>query len=358
MMPSLQHVPGAAYGEMLYPGVFGRDQAQAVVVGIGQEVRDVTFHLTPVRQARVSGIVLTSRGTPATDVSMMVSRENVDSGFAQATVSNRATRDGTFNLSSLTPGDYLISVQVETDGGREVGTQRVQVWGEDATGVTIVTGTEARLAGAVRTESGAPLPVSPGTPVRIVTVGLNDSLLTPSWPGSQAQGSVGADGRFSLPLGIGGSRLVRTVGLPSGWGIAAVVLGDQDVTDTLIDFRPGIESTVQIVVTNRLANLAGSVVDQEGHPTWDYRVVLFPNDPARWQPALGLVKTARPNQLGQFALEGVRPGAYFIAAVDGGDVEWSDAAVLESLKAVANQVTLAAGETRKVQMKTVRVEGR
>ena len=84
------------------------------------------------------------------------------------------------------------------------------------------------------------------------------------------------------------------------WVWKAVMLGDQDITDTPTEFRPGRfrpPSGWSSLIAPRRS--AAASTNDEGEPAWSTNVVLFSEDKASWFPALnsfsdGVDRTRRP----------------------------------------------------------------
>jgi hypothetical protein len=210
-----------------------------------------------------------------------------------------------------------------------------------------------RLSGTVKTDSGAPLPpataAGSAARLRVTATAVEDGS-----DGVLSGAAVNSDGTFVAPVRPG-PRLIGLSGLPSGWGLAVVFSGERNITDSKVDVRPGSDFPVQIIVSNRLPEIAGSALDQEGKPTWDYTVVVFPRDSSRWVPGSPLIRSEQPNQRGEFRLDRLRPGEYYIVALQGGDeVDWSEPEALERLRAASAEVTVALGEKKTVQLKVSR----
>ena len=62
----------------------------------------------------------------------------------------------------------------------------------------------------------------------------------------------------------------------------------------------------------------------------DYTVVAFADDNTKWAPWSRFIKTARPDDTGQFRIDGLPPGRYRIAAVDKvEEFQWLDREFLQ-----------------------------
>jgi len=363
-----QSSEGSSYADVLYPGVTRRDQAQLVAVRIGQEVAEINFALAPVRLARIAGTVVTSRGTVPRSASFALSRRS-DAGIDQTTVYGVGMGpQGEFSLPSVSPGQFDLIVTAQGEGGTsEVAALSLFVTGEDITGLLVVTGAEGRLSGTVKTDSGVAVPatvtsvsplVPPPTSMRVTATAPEDGsegvVGEPVPAGQPRPGAVSPSGSFVAPVRPG-ARLIGITALPFGWGLATVLSGDRNITDSPVDVPPGTSLPVQIIVSNRLPEIAGSAVDQAGKPTWDYTVVVFPRDAARSFPGSPLIRSERPNQRGEFRLERLRPGDYYVVAVqEGDDIDLGEPEALEKLRPLSVQVSVGLGDKKTVQLKVIR----
>ena len=55
----------------------------------------------------------------------------------------------------------------------------------------------------------------------------------------------------------------------------------RDITDTALEFRGSEQANVQVVLTDRISEVSGTV-KANGQPVTAASVVLFPDDPAQW----------------------------------------------------------------------------
>jgi hypothetical protein len=357
-----QSSEGSSYADVLYPGVTRRDQAQLVAVRIGQEVAEINFALAPVRLARIAGTIRTSRGTVPLGGTFELER-TTDASISQTTVYGTPWGlDGNFSIASVSPGDCDLVATVTDDATTEVASLHLVVTGDDITGLMVVTGPEGRLSGTVKTDSGAPLPtaVAPstgGTSVRVTATSsrdASDGVVGGLLVGQPRPGTVSGSGSFSAAVRPG-PRLIGTTGLPSGWGVAAVLSGDRNITDLPVEVPPGTSLPVQIIVSNRLPEISGSAVDQAGRLTWDYTVVVFPRDSSRSFAGSPLIRSERPNQRGEFRLERLRPGDYFVVAIQEDEgIDWAVPEELENLRPLSTQVSVGLGDKKTMQLKVVR----
>jgi hypothetical protein len=132
-----------------------------------------------------------------------------------------------------------------------------------------------------------------------------------------------------------------------------------DITDLPTVFTPGTDRrAIEIVLTDRGADVAARVVDAAGRPQTDAAVVLFPVDPARWSgtvitPSMQVVKDATI----QTGLH--RAGDYYVAAIGPDEAArlWSmRERGFEALSKVASRITLSESEHRTLDLKLTEFE--
>ena len=140
----------------------------------------------------------------------------------------------------------------------------------------------------------------------------------------------------------------------------AVRLNGRDITDTPLPFGTKDDSLtdVEVVVTNRAREIAGTVTDGRGQPTADYTVIVFATDRGRWYSQSRFMAFASPGPDGAFAVRGLPPADYFVVAVDRmqgteGFGEWQDPMFLDAIAARATRVTLTEGQKLSVTLRLV-----
>jgi hypothetical protein len=185
------------------------------------------------------------------------------------------------------------------------------VLGADISGLALRTGAPGLVTGRVITDTGDALPSSSA---RVVAQSARFGGSFVPLPPTE-DGLVGADGRFTRRT-LPGPVFVRIAGLPTGWALKRVQIGDREVTDVAVDYPAGHTlPEVTVVIGNHLPAISGTVTDAQGRPA-DGPIVLFPADAAKWHEAAGTLRSARPDQAGKYRFDSVRPGDYLIAAIE------------------------------------------
>jgi len=353
------------YPGTYYPGVLDITQAQTVAVTLGQELSSVGFPLMPARLSRVSGTVMGSDGRPLTGGRVMLRPRGANNLAALRNAigsSNQVRADGTFQLTNVPPGDYMLDVQQRPQNARniqevnlselEFASVPLSVSG-DIDGLTIVTTPGVTVSGRVVYQGGTPSQQSNNMQVTATpSTGGSSPLTMLVAARALGGGRVNADGAFEL-RGIAGPSVIRVQGAPSGWALKSVVIEGTDVTDKAFEFKPGNNiSGAIITLTNRVTELSGSVRDGRGQPVADYVVVVFPEDNKLWGALSRYVQTSRPNQNGTFTIKALPPGRYVAAVVPSlENGTQNDPALLEQLRMGAETFSLADGQTLNLNLK-------
>src|SRR5262249_40303695 len=99
--------------------------------------------------------------------------------------------------------------------------------------------------------------------------------------------------------------------------------------------------------TDRLAEVNGTVTNEQGSPITEYTVLAFPTDANLWRAQSRQIMTTRPDQNGKFQIRGLPSGEYFLATVDPSEPgEWFEPTFLEQHRAGAARLRIGEGETK------------
>jgi hypothetical protein len=365
----------AGYAQTYYPGTANVADAVPVRVAAGQDATNADFALVITRTARVSGIVMDSQGRLATRGTISVAQVIPDmDGSGGSGTSFRP--DGSFVLSGLAPGDYILTATVsgvlpEADRARvapgadvmmvttEAGRARVTVAGSDITGVTIQLSKGATVSGEVIFD-GAPLPA--GQPRRMVVRGMStDAQSMSSMSSYGPPPEVSADNRFTL-TGLFGPQVFRIMGLPPSWALKSVIVNGRDVTDTPMTFEGREQITgMQVVVTDRITKVTGTVTDAQGQPVETASIMVLAQESERWSEGSRYLGQAMA-RTGTWTITGLPPGDYFAVAVDTTTQRAmqnvDDVDPRELLRKVGTPFSLGDAETTNLTLKLVKLPER
>ena len=337
------------YAQTYYPGIPGVTDARRVMVGVGQEASNTDFALIPGRGATISGTVYDSQGRPAAGRQIQLGQEyrGPNQMFAMSSSATTVAGDGTFKITSLPPGEYKISVRSTTDVNgttvQESAAMPITIAGVDVDNLSLTTSSGWSLSGSIVSDTGELVPAATATRFRIVArpVSSDGLAMGPGLGGPAADsGRVTDIGSFTLSGLFGATRL--RVNAPDGWTVQSIQFEGRDVTDEAIDARSGDTlAGVQVVVTNKINVVAGSITDAKGAATGDGTVIVFADDAQKWLEDSRFVRSARPDQQGTFEIKGLPPGEYLAVALEYvEDGSWNDPDFLESMRRYGQRVRL------------------
>ena len=257
-------------------------------------------------------------------------------------VGARTEPDGTFEFPNVPPGEYV----VHAFRGLEVAWQFVTINGTDVTDLVVQTSMGPIVRGRVTFEGASAPNWRLGFQISPV---LADPELA-SFFGGQRSVEIHDDWLFEAD-NISGPRLFRLARSPAGWALKAVRVNGVDVTDTPLVFGPALQSSaeVEVVLTDQVTEVSGSVSDGRGQSVADYSAMVFATDRRLWYDGSRFFQASRPREDGTFSIRGLPPGEYFVAAVDRilgteADAEWQDPEFLDSVASRAQTLTLNEGQ--------------
>jgi hypothetical protein len=334
-----------------YPGTTNVDEAQTVVLDIGQEIT-ANFSLASGRMSRVSGKVADSMGRPAAGASLMLT--TVSNGSASGAGVGSVAADGSFSIGNISPGDHFIQVrlQLARAGGAfvsEYASLPISAAGDDVSGLQITTAAGATVMGRVEWEGSAPHKGSFGGRLQIITSSADRR--TPFFGDatvfdSNGDGTVREDDRFRI-AGIFGRVLFTPVAVPPQWMLKAVMVDGVDVTSAGTDAAHlAADARLRVVLTDKVTELSGSVRNAGHESMTDYVVLVLPDEPVESAVAARYTRTARPDRSGTFRIRALPPGRYMAAAVEALEQgsEWNPA-FQATVHPGARHFTLIEGQT-------------
>jgi len=342
-----------AFASTYFPGTSIATQASPVTVAAAEERDGIDFALQLVPTARVEGSVTNLDGSVVPAGTLVNLSAGIDSTFPGSGVaafrSARTNGDGAFSFLDVSPGTYTVIAR----GGPPLtwASSDIAVDGENVTGVTLGLQPGMTMAGRVKFEAARLTPPGDLESIRVVL----HPVQTQAVVSLSASGAViDKAGRFEISGIVPGtyrlSLSLPGLGRPGRWFLRSAIVNGQDILDTPLTIRPN-ESIrdVTVVVSDRPAQLSGSVHNSAGGGPNEFTVILFAEDRGLWTPQSRRIFAARPSADGAFTFTGLVPGNYLLSAID--DVEpgeWFDPALLQRLVPAALKIAVAEGE-QKVQ---------
>jgi hypothetical protein len=345
--------------------------ASVVTLGRAEERQGVDISVVRVGTARVSGLVVGLDGQPAAGAVVIRSSKQKGATPLMGPLGglSRSGSDGAFVMNGVTPGEYTVSVRATAtpvtapiySPGLDLPAGTLTLWGQADLTVNgdDVTGLEIRLqpgmtvsgtiifqgTSAVPTELVRYRPVLAPVDRNQPTVAVNGGSTAPASADRTFKLEGVTPGLYRL-TGIGDFPSTSETSQP--WVIKSVLRAGQDMLDTAFEIRPG-EDLTDVVVTysDRQTELDGRLIDVNGQPASQFRVVVFSTNRERWAlPALQRwIASIRAGVDGSFRVTGLPPGEYYVSAfTDNAQSQQDVGAILESLAPASIKITLADGE--------------
>jgi hypothetical protein len=324
------------------PGTARLNDARVVTLDVGQQASGLDFSVVENVLSTLTVRVATAAGAPPAGSIPFIPRvQRV--GALPGEVRCLLMPAGDALCQNVPPGDFwvLIAARPDPNAPVEYSATRVTVGGRDQN-LAVTTGPGAVVSGRVDTDGGAPLPAN----LQVVALGTDYELPSPvlGQPATAPSAPV-VSGGFALS-GLVGPRLFRVNGLPDGWTVKSVRLGDIDITDTPTTPGATPAAPLQVILTSQTGSLGGAVFDVTGQPAVGSRVVVFSSDSRTWGARSRYIGTGEVGATGRYLLHGLLPGKYLVAVVsDLPDGAWEDPERLARLQPTAPAVTITAGAT-------------
>ena len=337
-----------------YPGTALPSQASVVDLAAGRQV-DASFTLAESAPARVAGTVTDSRGSPAAThvvfLDAMPPRPRLDSAISEIAT------DGRFEFTDVPHGEYTLVVRstsfftaIMPGGSRrrddmsELAERRISVPGEGLDALTIRTQRGYEVSGTV-IMNGQPL-LGAGT----MSVSATPAEVPRLLAGGGSSAALAADGTFRM-TNIMGRILIGFGPRRDGTMLQRVMAGGIDITDEGIDI---VQPTTITIVVGPRSELTGRLTTRRGTPVPGMSVVIFPEDPRRWEAPLDerYVRSVVADTAGRFSVTGLPAGRYHVATVIA-QAEGQGAIVpdLALLIPRATPVTLGEGDVRSIDIR-------
>jgi hypothetical protein len=340
------------YAPTYFPGVTSVGDARPVALGLSSELADVSFSVTLVRTARISGRVTNADGTPAANgnLTLVTDAPGRNGGSIGRTYGARVAGDGQFTIANVPPGRYTLRAR-SGPGGRGRGGAAASpmfasiplvVSGEDVANVQIALAPAASVSGTATFESTQNAAAPPPNQFRV--------MAPPADFDGSGNGQTAIDARtgtFTIQGLAPGEHLLQAQS-PRGWTLKSALVDGRESVDRPFQLGPGQKlANVTLVFTDRITEVAGTVADGRGAPVTDYTVLAFPDDESLWRPQSRHIMTARPDQNGRYQLRGLPAGRYFLAVIDPAvQGEWFEPAFLQAQRSGAKQILLGEGESK------------
>jgi protocatechuate 3,4-dioxygenase beta subunit len=347
------------YPKLYFPGVETLEQAQRVDVGAGQEFSGVQMTLRKVRVYRVKGRVAgveapspdaaggnrNRRGGGGMVVQLRADGSSGDMGFGfgpPGMGGGQVRPDGTFELASITPGAYKLTVS-SFDGGRPkvVGSMKLSVGNNNVDGIVVSPSPVVSFQGKVTVEGDKTL-----VNLKQVRIQVQGEM-----PFNQPL-EVAEDGSFTLKdLSPEKYKVSLAQQLPNAY-VKAINVGGQDIRETGIDLSGGGGGPMEVILSTKIAKVDG-MVEKQKQDDAPGTVIVAKVGPNSELTFINL--TARVEDAGKFSIANLPPGEYKIFAFEEVDMATaSDPEFLKKFEDRAGSVKIGEGESKSLSLKQIR----
>jgi hypothetical protein len=372
-MPSPQPQPQPQPLPTFYPSANAIDQAQPIVVERGQTVTGIDVIVVEGFPAVIAGTVAGPDGQPVSGSGFVAARPAArDTALPFEGAGAGIRGDGTFRLT-LAPGDYVIEARVTPRSGAQprpeselTASVRMSVAAGTEEHVALVVGPGATASGRVVFEGTTPPPPSPGQ-VHVPVFSADGNC-------RMGQAAVAQDWTFRIE-GITGTCSAPPMAAFGRWTLKALIHNGENLLNAPLTFEAGRQlRNLQVVFTDRRTGVRFHVADEHGQTTREFVGLVYPIDKGQWpqglrtfvsaplDPMTGALPTQNvpgapvsPVPRRPDVLSGLRPGEYYVVAVDDMALEDSrDLSVLDRLRAGAVRVTVTEGVNTEVALRRLR----
>ncbi|HXU81181.1 MAG TPA: carboxypeptidase regulatory-like domain-containing protein, partial [Polyangia bacterium] len=276
-----------------------------------------TWHVRP--GLHIAGIVVDSDGTPVRGGTVIANLSGGDPRAQRVDSWESLHPDGTFQVTGLMPGTYLLRVSATAQPEPKEAEKVTVAAGRSVDGLRIVLDRWGAVKGTVADEEGHPVP-----DVEVQATGE-------AWSWAEPQLSH-EDGSFLIEgLRPGSYRIVASRRGAWGEGLRAPGSADDDVQGTKVAVKAGAVATVKLVVERQSGKISGTV-SHRGKPVTD----AFVDAQRESESAAAAEGEARRSMRwawdrqpvltdadGRFTLGSLSPGKYLVRAYRKGGGEAS-----------------------------------
>ena len=355
------------YPTTFHPAAMATKGAAVVAVRSGDERTAIDIRLTPQPAVAVTGLLTDDAGPVANFNVRLLPAETADGTGVLEVASSVTDGAGRFEFPLVPAGRYIVlamrppapqfpgstpTPEPRSTADRPGAWARAQVTVAERGADDLVLTLRPGLSVSGRIEfhgTAAPPAAARLRQLSIPLVLAQPMVRTGTNPSRAAPDPAGA---FSFGDVIPGAYLVRPPDVPPEWTVQGVHLAGRDVTDAVVSLEADVEG-LNIVFTDRPAEISGSVEGSTQTGAGDASVFVFPTDRSRWPHARASARTFRSVRVmnGAFRVSPLPPGPYHVIAFRealAGD--WPDDQFLARLAAAAATVRLDAGTKQSISL--------
>jgi protocatechuate 3,4-dioxygenase beta subunit len=337
-----------SYIPTYFPGTADVGSAATIELAPGAQIRGVDFTLFKGRTVRVRGHVNVPAGINRQMVMIMLSPKG---RFVWDFMRRARGLDpqGAFEITDVRPGSYNLSVSMR-DGKASYGaSQQVEVSNTNVENLVLNLSSGTEMTGQVRFEGQPPPSVTE------IQVGLGGPDRDQMQFGPRPSGEVKEDGSFSLS-NVGTEIYEPSVsGLPEGYFLKSVRIGDDELKAVGVDTTRGAVGPLLLTISDKAGQIEGVVRNAKEQPVPGAAVVLVP-EPKKREKFRGF-QNVTTDQHGRYVIKTIEPGEYKLFAWE--DIEpgeYMDPEVLKPVEELGHPVSIHEGSRESADLKLIPVK--
>jgi hypothetical protein len=335
------------YVPAYYPGMPLASAATIVRVGVSEHVSGIDIPLQLLLTSVVSGVVTNTDGAPtAANVQLI---DPLDAHREPWRLVQKRAHRWKVSFHGVVPGAYVVRAQTSISGAVPPGSGMVTASANVAVAEGSVGEVTLGLQRGVTVSGSLDLnTIASSVDLRRIRVDLLAIPTSADWEFPLMRATPDAAGKFVIRGVAPGRYRVAVSGLPDGVTVASAVFREKDAADYNLQVEPGGKYADGLLkFTSRTSEIGGTLTNASADPVADQTVVLFPSDRTQWVPQSRRIQLVQGGPDGRYAIRGLPPGEYRIAAV--ADVESGrqfDPEFLGQLVATAATIAIGDGERR------------
>jgi hypothetical protein len=315
--------------------------ALVVKVGLAEERLGVDIDLRAVGLGSIVGVAVGAVGPLA---GARIVLEPLESSISAVVAPTTVTgKDGSFSLSNLTPGTYVLrgttALSPEGYGSANIGQialMTVSIDSSAAQSVSMVFSTGRTITGQISAIGMASLGGAPYGSWSVAAKPVSRSVAVTPTPRSVR---VRPDGSFRIDGLFPEEYVLDVLGLPAGATIEAAIKSGRAGLDRSIDLTDKATVGLDLTVSSG-STVSGRLLGPDGENVQGYSIILFPAAAPLRHPWHQLTKLVRTTSDGAFSFASLPSGEYLLCVfMDVGTLP--DLAFLKAAEALAVKVSVA-----------------
>ncbi len=344
---------------VFFPAAVTSTDATVFTLAPGQDQAGIDFQLRASPAVRVSGTATGPAG-PARNLGLHLIAMTPQGNLEPIETAAAATSDtGAFTFVGVPSGQYLLQMyrvprELNVDDHQPpkerplFAQEALSVGDRDIQGLAVTLREGARVSGRVVFEGAGALSSSKWPPQARI------ALVDVATASSSAAVWASDDGAFVTSGSAPGRYVIEAN--RGGWTFLFATLNGRDIDDAPIDLQTTDLDGVVVTFTNQPTHVTGVVRSSNGAsaPDIDATVVAFPANYTAWMQhgmAQRRLRILPARRTGAFAVDGLPPGDYIIAAVHGEALNQPHTpAFFDGLARTGTRVSLSAGQSTAIDL--------